>query len=134
MAGFTGVTLQKVIDAINTYQENGTYTDEDEISDTTKFEVDPRAHNFLEIELKYKTYNDRLSKIAETLKQEQYDTDISNINLEDTKGFLSFEDFEILSQKKPNTLYGAMRLGMKPTAIASIYFYLKKKGQQLEAV
>ena len=83
---------------------------------------------YFKIELKYKVLVDKLEKLAETLKKEQYNTDISQVNPDDVKSVISSEDYEILSEKKPNTLYGALRLGVKPTGIASIYFYLKRKG------
>ena len=39
---------------------------------------------------------------------------------------LSVEDYQILTTQHPTTLYAAMRLGVKPPAIASIYFYIQK--------
>ena len=127
LCGFTSIDFDEVINAINTYNSQSS----EDGSSIKVFEVDSKIKEFLKIELNYKTYNERLNKIAETLKREQYDTDISRIDAAATKSFLSFEDYEILVNKKPNTLYGAMRFGMKPTAIAAIYFFLKRQDHKM---
>ncbi|CAI2359251.1 unnamed protein product [Moneuplotes crassus] len=50
------------------------------------FTIDSRAIRPLEIELKYRIYNTRLQKISETLKKEQYNTDISELDPSEVKG------------------------------------------------
>lgn len=116
-------TIDDVIYGINKYILSNI---EDLNSDTDLFTIPSNIKELVEIELKYSLYNEKLKQIAETLKKEQYDTDISQIEVEKTKSFLSSEDYEILSTKHPTTLYGAMRLGMKPPALVSLYFYLKR--------
>jgi tRNA uridine 5-carboxymethylaminomethyl modification enzyme len=118
--GFSGVDFEQILTAINQYNKQ-------ESDGPEEVQVDKWVKEYFKIELKYKNFVEKLEKLAETLKKEQYNTDISQINPDDVKSVISSEDYEILTKKKPNTLYGALRLGVKPTAIASIYFYLKRQ-------
>ena len=78
------IPLHKVIKSINTRNQEIASTSEiKNRREESKYRIDKRTSTHLEIELSYKVYIERLSKIAATLKKEQYDTDISNINVDE---------------------------------------------------
>lgn len=60
LAGFSQVTLNSIVDAINNSNK--------EEEGKELFEISPKVFDFLDIDLRYREYNIRLSKIADTLK------------------------------------------------------------------
>ena len=68
------------------------------------------------------------------LQSEEYKTDITGLQLEETKDLISNEDFEILRDARPATLHGAMRAGMKPAALLILYHLQKQRTKTVSQI
>lgn len=67
--------------------------------------------------------------MAQALSSKEYNIDISGVDFASLVGRISTEDIDRLIKEQPSTLQGAVRAGLKQSAIAHIFNEVKKSKQ-----
>ena len=120
---FPGVNLESVNQAMSLPNEESGPT----VMDLGDYKDDVKKH--VETEMMYSR-----TRGIKVLQSEEYKTDITGLQLEETKDLISNEDFEILRDARPATLHGAMRAGMKPAALLILYHLQKQRTKTVSQI
>lgn len=65
------------------------------------------------------------------MKKNEVQTDISQLSYEKLKPHLTQEEYELLSTKKPKTIYAASRIGgIRPSTLIYLHFVSGKRDKE----